>query len=134
MNWVLAPWPSRNSRLETTRCGQIYSARPVPFRRGPSAALHKPGPPSWTGNSLGQADKVLAPWEPLSGDAAQGEVHCWGRAYKFGTLLQEVRSNDVGLLSQPVQIEAVVAGTAHEFSGPPCQVQAASDTRSQWTK
>lgn len=91
--------------------------------------LHKPGPPVWSGSSLGMDDKVLAPWEPLQTDAAMRAVECWGRRYEFGTLLSRVQSADADMLSQGVRVEAVFGDHTATLTGPPCRLEQATDTR-----
>lgn len=90
-----------------------------------------PGPAVWSGNELGIADEVLKPWTPLTADADTGLLRCWGREYRFGTLLDTVRSQDQALLAEPVRIEAVVDGEAVPLTGPACSVQSASPTRAE---
>ena len=93
--------------------------------------LHVPGPPVWSGNTLGMSDNVVSPWEPLVADAVVPAVSCWGRRYEFGTLLKQVRTAECDVLSEPVRIEAIVGGRTVVLAGPPCELALRSDTRAQ---
>ena len=101
--------------------------------------FHRPGPPAWSGNELGRADKVLPPWTPLRAetplraDAKASALECWGRRYQFGTFLQQARSSGADLLSQPVRLEAVIGGQPVTLTGPACRVERATDTRATLT-
>jgi hypothetical protein len=105
--------------------GQPLAQEIIPF--------HMPGPPVWSGNTLGMDDKVLAPWTPLKADATAPAIQCWGRRYQFGTLLDAVQASGAELLSSPVTLEAVVAGKRVALSGPACRADRATDTRATLT-
>jgi hypothetical protein len=52
-----------------------------------TAPFAKPGPPVWTGNTLGMKDEVLPPWTALKTDRDAAALECWDRRYEFGTFL-----------------------------------------------
>ncbi len=88
-----------------------------------------PGPPVWSGNTLGLADKVLPPWTPLQTDRKAASLKCWGRQYDFSTFLKQARSGGEDLLATPVTLEAVVAGKTIALTGAGCRVTDATDTK-----
>jgi len=94
-----------------------------------STPFHKPGPPVWSGNTLGLADRVLPPWTPLLTDSEAHAVECWGRRYEFGPMLSQVTSGDVKLLASPVRLEAVVRGVVVPLTGEPARIGDAGETR-----
>lgn len=94
-----------------------------------SLPLNKPGPPVWSGNQLGLADKVQKPWTPLVTDRAKSALDCWGRHYQFGPLLAQATSAQADLLSRPVTLEAVIGGKVVPLNGAAAQVDSASLTR-----
>jgi len=96
-----------------------------------AAVFHKPGPPVWSGNTLGTEDRLLAPWTPLLVDARNNTVECWGRRYTFGTLLDRVRSAGEELLASPVTLEAVIGGKPAALSCGPWGVEKSSPTRAR---
>lgn len=98
-----------------------------------SSPFTHPGPPVWTGNKLGTADKVLAPWTPLRTDKQAATGACWGRRYDFGGLLKQVQSQGVDLLASPVTLEAVVGGQAVALSTATAKAGAATDTKATFT-
>jgi len=93
----------------------------------------KPGPPVWSGNTLGLEDEVLPPWTPLQTDPRTPTFECWGRQYEFGPFLSRVRSQGAELLAEPVRLEAVLNGKAVTATGPACQVEQASATKATLT-
>ncbi len=110
--------------------GKEITRAVVPFTR--------PGPPVWSGNTLGLADKVLPPWTPLRVVGAGGmrakqgrpvTLGCWGRRYEFGGLLRQVRSAGANLLARPVTLEAVIGGKTVTLSTAASRLEKATDTR-----
>ena len=93
-----------------------------------TSPFNRPGPPVWSGNALGVADRVLPPWTPLETDAKASAIQCWGRRYEFGTFIKQVRSAGADLLTTPVALEAVIGGKVVPISGPACRVEKASGT------
>lgn len=107
----------------------------------------KPGPPVWSGNTLGLEDEVLPPWTPLqlrisdlgsrhgnrAGNASAVQVECWGRRYEFGSFLSRVQSQGTELLAEPVWLEAVLDGQAVAATGLACQLEQASETKATLT-
>lgn len=98
-----------------------------------STGFTMPGPPVWSGNELGRADRVLPPYTPVVTDAAASSCSVWGRRYTFAPLLSQVSSAGSDLLAGPVTLEAVVDGQTVPLSGAPCIVEGASDTRAVFT-
>lgn len=86
-----------------------------------------PGPPVWSGNKLGVADKVLPPWTPLTVVRDRATVNCWGRSYEFSELLRQATSGGERLLSSPVVLEAVIGGKVRSLTGS-SRVTSSSDT------
>ena len=97
------------------------------------SAFHKPGPPVWSGNTLGLEDKVLPPWTPLQADAKAPALECWGRRYEFGAFLKQVRSAGADLLSGPVTLEATVEGQPVALSVPVGRLEGSTATRATLT-
>ena len=81
------------------------------------SSFTKPGPPVWSGNRLGMADKVQPPWTPLRIAGATSTVECWGRSYSYSELPRQVKSAGAELLSAPMRLEAVVSGKTVPLTG-----------------
>jgi len=96
-----------------------------------TARFVMPGAAVWSGNTLGMSDEVLEPWTPMGGDPDHGLLRCWGREYRFGTLLDEARSQEQPLLAEPVRLEAIVDGQAVPLTGAACTVANAGPTRAE---
>lgn len=96
-----------------------------------TAPFRHPGPAVWSGNTLGLADQVLPPWTPLRVKAPT--VECWGRGYRYGTLLAGATSQGAELLAEPVRLSAAVGGRTVALDGAPAKVTASSDTRAELT-
>lgn len=82
-----------------------------------ASSFTRPGPPVWSGNTLGMSDKVLPPWTPLRVSRDTSTVRCWGRGYEYSELLRQVRSDGTNLLSSPMRLEAVVGGKTLPITG-----------------
>ncbi|MBM3498137.1 MAG: hypothetical protein FJX74_05650 [Armatimonadetes bacterium] len=94
-----------------------------------SAPFTKPGPPVWSGNTLGMEDEVLPPWTPLKTGPAPGIVECWGREYEFSAFPDKIRSGGADLLASPVALEAVLGESAVPMRGAQPKVEQAGETR-----
>lgn len=64
----------------------------------------------WEGNTLGEGDKVIPPWTPIT--VNKNTVAVWGRETTFGEngLPASIRSLGDELLAKPLQLEAEIGG------------------------
>jgi len=92
----------------------------------------KPGPPVWSGNTLGTTDKVLPPWTPLKPYPNVPSVECWGRRYDFSSFLKQVKSSEADLLAEPVTLEAVIGGKSVPLNAP-CHLESSTASKAVMT-
>ena len=75
--------------------------------------------PTWNGNKIGLAEKVLPPWIPLEIQART--IKCWGRQYDLApsSLPERIVSSGADILSRPVTITTTFEGRPVKWTDAP---------------
>jgi hypothetical protein len=97
----------------------------------------KPDVSIWRNAKAGISDQVLPPWTPLvvKQNAKDLQVSCWGREYRFSGngLASGIATRDEQVLSNPIEISAVVNGKSVKWKNLTASVTSSTPAKIKFT-
>jgi hypothetical protein len=93
----------------------------------------KPDVKVWRDARAGVSDKVIPPWTPLKSAHENDKliVSCWGRTYRFAGsgLAEDIVTRDGHILSNPIEISAVVNNRSVNWISKPSKVTSSTPAK-----